>query len=92
METGPERLRVGLRPEGRAPAREGAEIVDDADNVVGQVTSGGFGPTVGGPVAMGYVPTALAKAGTEIGLMVRGRRLAAQVAKTPFVPQRYYRG
>jgi len=92
LRDGVARKRVGLRPEGRAPAREGAEIVDDGDNVVGQVTSGGFGPTVGGPVAMGYVQTALAKAGTDLGLMVRGRRLAAQVAKTPFVPQRYYRG
>jgi len=92
LRDGVQRKRVGLRPEGRAPAREGAEIVDGGDNVVGSVTSGGFGPTVGGPVAMGYVPAALAKAGSEVGLMVRGRRLAAQVAKTPFVPQRYYRG
>ncbi len=86
---GPGRRRVGLRPEGRAPAREGAEIVDQAGAVVGRVTSGGFGPTVDGPVAMGYVPAAMAAEGTALGLVVRGRTLPAKVAKLPFVQQRY---
>jgi aminomethyltransferase len=89
---GPERLRVGLRPEGRAPAREHTPITDDTGATVGEVTSGGFGPTVNGPVAMGYVPAALAVPGTAVSLLVRGKPLAAKVAPLPFVEQRYHRG
>ncbi len=88
---GPPRRRVGLRPEGRAPAREGTEIADPAGEIVGRVTSGGFGPTVGGPVAMGYVTAAHARIGAEVALNVRGRSLPARVAKLPFVPHRYHR-
>ena len=88
---GAARKRVGLRPEGRAPAREGAEIVDGAGATIGHVTSGGFGPTVGGPVAMGYVPTAFAKPETEIGLRVRAKVLAARVRKLPFIAPGYAR-
>ncbi len=88
---GTARRLVGVRPEGRAPAREGTEIRDAAGAVVGRITSGGFGPTVGGPVAMGYVATALAEPGTGLVLMVRGRPLAARVAALPFVPRRYRR-
>ncbi len=84
------RKRVGLALNGRAPAREGAEIVKDGA-VVGAVTSGGFGPTAGRPVAMGYVATEHGAIGTELDLMVRGRALTAHVAEMPFVPQRYYR-
>src|SRR3546814_19153275 len=62
--------RVGIRPEGRAPAREGTEIADMAGRPVGTVTSGGFGPTVGGPVAMGYVKAELAAEGTPVQLIV----------------------
>jgi len=86
---GAKRRLVGLKPEGRAPAREGTEIVDAAGQVVGKVTSGGFGPTVGGPIAMGYVPKALAQPGTSVGLVVRGKTHAAQVASLPFVKKRY---
>ena len=86
---GAKRRLVGLKPEGRAPAREGTDIVDAAGLVVGKVTSGGFGPTVGGPIAMGYVPKALAQPGTPVGLVVRGKTLAAQVASLPFVKKRY---
>lgn len=89
---GPPRLRVGLLPEGRAPAREGAEIQSQDGKVVGAVTSGGFGPTVGGPVAMGYVDTDYAKTGVKLNLMVRGKALPARVADMPFAPHRYYRG
>lgn len=89
---GPGRLRVGLRPEGRAPAREGAEIVDASGAKVGVVTSGGFGPTLNAPVAMGYVDAAHAKTGTPVQLMVRGKPLPAVVADMPFVPHTYYRG
>jgi len=87
---GPSRRRVGIRPDGRAPAREGTEI-SVSDQPVGRVTSGGFGPTVGGPVAMGYVDREHAGVGTELVLTVRGRAEAARVEKLPFVPNRYKR-
>jgi glycine cleavage system T protein (aminomethyltransferase) len=86
------RRRVGLRPEGRAPVREGADLVDATGRNIGRVTSGGFGPSVGGPVAMGYVEKEHAKAGTAVHAMVRGKPLAVTVTKMPFVEQRYYRG
>lgn len=92
LRDGPARLRVGILPEGRAPAREGVEIQDTDGNKIGVVTSGGFGPTVGGPVAMGYVESAFAEAGTPVNLIVRGKPLSAKVAEMPFAPHRYYRG
>lgn len=89
---GVSRKRVGIRAEGRAPVREGAELVDSVGRTVGRVTSGGFGPTIGGPVAMGYVETALAKPESALQAMVRGKPQPVRVAKMPFVQQRYYRG
>lgn len=89
---GVSRKRVGIQPEGRAPAREGTEIMDGESNIIGKITSGGFGPTVGGPVAMGYVPADLASPGTEVFLSVRGKAMPAKVAKMPFVPPGFYRG
>ena len=89
---GPARKRVGLRPEGRAPAREGAEIVDDSGAEVGRVTSGGFGPSVGAPIAMGYVASSAAAPGTSVSLMVRGKPLVARVSPLPFHPHAYHRG
>lgn len=85
--------RVGLRPEGRAPMREGVEIFAEASGgePVGRVTSGGFGPTFGGPVAMGYVSSALASEGTQLFGEVRGKRLPVTVCKLPFVPQGFKR-
>ncbi len=89
---GTESLRVGLLLEGRAPAREGAEIrVPGTEEIIGRVTSGGYGPTLGAPVAMGYVPSGLSETGTKLELVVRGRALPARVAGMPFVAQRYYR-
>lgn len=88
---GPARLRVGIQPEGRAPAREGTEIRDASGALVGLVTSGGFGPTAGGPVAMGYVAAESAAPGTPLTLSVRGKDLAARVVPLPFVPHRYFR-
>tara|TARA_R110002096_G_scaffold190444_8_gene371564 strand:+ start:670 stop:1800 length:1131 start_codon:yes stop_codon:yes gene_type:complete len=88
---GPSKKLVGILPGGRAPAREGAEVADMDGNIIGIVTSGGFGPTMGNPVAMGYVPAAFAADGTDIQLIVRGKALPAKVAKTPFVEQRYKR-
>jgi aminomethyltransferase len=89
---GPARLRVGVLPEGRAPAREGVEIQSPDGRRIGEITSGGFGPTAGGPVAMGYVESAFAATGTPVQLMVRGKALPAKIADMPFVPHRYYRG
>jgi len=83
--------RVGIRPEGRAPAREGAEIADKSGRIIGKITSGGFGPSLNAPVAMGYVESAFAADGTQIDLMVRGRPLPAAVSPMPFVPHNYRR-
>ena len=83
--------RVGMTLDGRLPAREGATI-HIGDNQVGHVTSGGFSPTLGHPVAMGYVEAEHAAHGTVVEIEVRGRRLPATVAPMPFVPHRYYRG
>jgi aminomethyltransferase len=91
LRDGPSRLRVGLLPEGRAPAREGAEIHAGGAGV-GVVTSGGFGPTLNAPLAMGYVSGAHAKTGSSVELMVRGKPLPARVADMPFVPHTYFRG
>ena len=92
LREGPARKRVGIRPEGRAPARDGTEILDGSGAVIGKITSGGFGPTVDGPIAMGYVASAHAALGTSISLMVRGTARPARVVPLPFVPHRYYRG
>jgi aminomethyltransferase len=91
LREGPSRKRVGIKPEGRAPAREGTEIHVADDDPVGKVTSGGFGPSVNGPVAMGYVETKYAATGTAVTLMVRGKAMPARVAAMPFVPHRYVR-
>jgi aminomethyltransferase len=88
---GTAKKRVGIRPEGRAPARDGSEIADKSGRVIGRITSGGFGPSLNAPVAMGYVETAFAADGTEIDLLVRGKALAARVAPMPFVPHGYKR-
>jgi aminomethyltransferase len=89
---GAERIRVGLRPDGRAPAREDTPIVNTAGAKLGRVTSGGFGPSVGGPIAMGYVDRRNAAEGTPLALLVRGTARPARVVRLPFVPLRYYRG
>jgi aminomethyltransferase len=89
---GPARKRVGIRPDGRAPAREGTVILDQAGKEIGRVTSGGFGPTVGAPIAMGYVEAAHATEGSPLSLVVRDVPRPAHVAPLPFVPSRYYRG
>lgn len=88
---GPARRRVGIRPEGRAPAREGTEILSADGQRIGTVTSGGFGPTINGPVAMGYVTGANAAPGTPLQLVVRGKPMPATVVALPFVPHRYVR-
>jgi aminomethyltransferase len=83
--------RVGIRPDGKQPAREGTEIADKQGRIIGRITSGGFGPSLNSPVAMGYVESAFAGDGTEIDLMVRGKAIPARVAPMPFFPHRYKR-
>ena len=88
---GPARKLVGIKPQGRAPARGGVEIHDMAGNIVGKITSGGFGPTVAGPIAMGYVSTKNSDIGTQIQLIIRGKPQPAEVCALPFVTQNYKR-
>jgi len=83
---------VGIKPEGRAPAREHTEIQDLDGNIIGEITSGGFGPSAGGPVAMGYVARKFFKSGTDVQLIVRGKARPAKVVKLPFAPHNYFRG
>jgi len=94
LKEGPSRLRVGILPEGRQPAREGTEVFA-AENgqlrKIGVITSGGFGPSVSGPVAMGYVEAAFAKPETPVTLVVRGKELPARIHALPFAPHRYFR-
>jgi len=92
MRDGVGRKRVGLKPQGKMPVRDGAEIVDDADNVIGVVTSGGFGVSLNSPVAMGYVPTEFSQLGTPLHALVRKKKVPLEVVKLPFVQQNYYRG
>jgi aminomethyltransferase len=88
---GPDRKLVGIRPDGRAPAREGTEILDAGGERIGEVTSGGFGPTVGGPIALGYVAAGHAAPASPLQLSIRGRPHPAKVVALPFVPHRYQR-
>jgi glycine cleavage system T protein (aminomethyltransferase) len=89
---GSARRRVGIRPDGRAPARDHTRVLGPDGAAVGQITSGGFGPSVGGPIAMGYVDPAHAAEGSPLLLVVRDVPRPARVAALPFVPTRYYRG
>jgi aminomethyltransferase len=93
LETGAPRRRVGLKPEGRAPVREGAPLFADSTSSrqIGIVTSGGFGPSVGAPVAMGYLPTPLAADGGTVFAELRGQRLPLRIAPMPFIPNTYKR-
>lgn len=91
LDNGTVRRRVGIRPDGRAPARALVQIMAADGTDAGTVTSGGFGPSVNGPVAMGYVRKDLADDGTRLNLLVRGKPVPATVAPLPFVPHRYQR-
>ncbi len=88
---GPPERRVGLKPEGRQPVRGGTSLVDADGAPAGRVTSGGFGPSVGHPVAMGYVSTPLATPGSRLFAEVRGNRIPVEVHPLPFVPHRYHK-
>ncbi|TXN33115.1 glycine cleavage T C-terminal barrel domain-containing protein, partial [Methylobacterium sp. WL19] len=88
----PASRRVGLLPEGPTPIRGGAALVaEEAGEAIGRVTSGGFSPSLKAPIAMGYVPAALAAPGTRLFAEVRGRRLPVSVVTLPFVPARFKR-
>jgi aminomethyltransferase len=90
LQDGPARLRAGLRPDGRAPMRDGTALFDDGGQI-GTIASGGFGPSVQAPIAMAYLPTALAVPGTQLSGDVRGKRLPVTVAALPFHPTSYKR-
>lgn len=90
--SGTQQVRVGIKPQGKAPVREGVTLHDADGAQVGVVTSGGFGPTFEGPIAMGYVDTAHAKTDTTIYANVRGQQLPCTVSALPFVPTRYKKG
>ena len=81
--------RVGLKPEGKAPIREKTELFDKDGKKAGVVTSGGFGPTFDGPVAMGYVNADYAKIGTKLNAMLRGEPRPCEVVALPFVKHNY---
>ncbi|HVM21686.1 MAG TPA: glycine cleavage system aminomethyltransferase GcvT [Sphingomicrobium sp.] len=91
LENGPAQKRVGFDVDGRQPVREGALVLDGEGNEVGRITSGGFSPSLQRPIAMGYVATPLAEAGTALKLEQRGKLFDARVAPMPFVPHRYHR-
>jgi len=89
LKEGTSRTRVGIQPLSKAPARAHTEIQDVDGHKIGEITSGGFGPSVNAPVAMGYVDSRFAANGTKVNLMVRGQALPAEVAPLPFAPHRY---
>ena len=91
IRSGAPKKRVGIKPLGKAPARAHTEVQDGNGKRIGEITSGGFGPSFNGPVAMGYVDTAYAKAGTPVSLIVRGQVLPAEIVTLPFVPRRYFK-
>ncbi|MDP9424167.1 MAG: glycine cleavage system aminomethyltransferase GcvT [Pseudomonadota bacterium] len=91
LENGAAQKRVGLLVEGRQPVREGALVLDAEGNEIGRITSGGHSPSLGRPIAMGYVATALAEPGTALTLEQRGKLFQATVTPMPFVPHRYHR-
>jgi glycine cleavage system T protein (aminomethyltransferase) len=91
LQHGLQKKRVGLQAEGRALVRDGCEIINDKDAVVGQVTSGGFGPSVGQPIAMAYIQIDEAYLGNKLFTLLRNRRVSLSICSLPFVPHRYHR-
>ncbi len=91
LQAAPSRQRIGILPLGRAPVREGVELFNQNNEPVGNITSGGFGPTVGAPIAMGYVTNDYTTIDAQLVAQVRGRNLDVKVVNLPFVPHRFYR-
>jgi aminomethyltransferase len=88
---GVSRNRVGIAPVGRAPARDHTEIIDGNGERIGEITSGGYGPSVAGPIAMGYIKSEFSDQGTAVNLRVRGKAIPAKVTALPFVEHRYFK-
>ena len=91
LENGAKYGRVGVEPDGRAPARNGTEIINQDEKKIGKVTSGGFGPSVGHPIAMGYVEEVFGNIGDRVFLLVRGKLLPARIVQLPFVALNYHK-
>jgi aminomethyltransferase len=91
LNAGPANCRVGLQPQGRAPVREPSELLDAQGEVVGKVSSGGFSPSLGCPISIGYLPASLATPGTQVDALVRGKKVPVNVVELPFVAHRYAR-
>jgi len=91
LESGPSRLRVGLKLEGRAAARPHMQVLDADGGTIGEITSGAFTPSAAAAIAMAYVPAAFAKSGTDLAVEIRGSPVKARVASLPFVPHRIHR-
>ena len=89
---GVSRKRVGIKPEGKAPARAHTKILDDRGREIGEITSGGFSPILEAPISMGYVEKEFSKVETKVSLAIRGKELPAEVVKMPFVPHNYHKG
>lgn len=92
MHDGCERVRVGLKVDGKRPVREGQTILNGNGEAIGVITSGGFGPSVGAPIAMGFVPPSYKSVGTELAVDVRGTAVSVQVVSLPMTPPGYHRG
>ncbi|MDC3010580.1 glycine cleavage system protein T, partial [bacterium] len=92
MQNGASQIRVGIKPEGRLIAREKTKIFDDTDTQIGEITSGTFGPSVNGPIAMGYIDKEFSKIDTKILLEVRGKKYSAYVCELPFYKKNYVKG
>ena len=89
---GAKKIRVGIKPEGRLIAREKTKIYNESEQVIGEVTSGTFGPSVNGPIAMGFVNQEFSKNETKILLEVRGKKYPANICKLPFYKKSYVKG
>ena len=92
IKNGTKQIRVGIKPEGRLIAREKTQIYDEADTLIGEITSGTFGPSVNGPVAIGYVQKEYSKKDTKVFLKVRGKKYSANISKLPFYKKNYVKG
>ena len=92
LNDGVTKIRVGIKPEGRIIAREKTKIFNQSDVHIGEITSGTFGPSVNGPVAMGYVENEFSKKNTKVFLEVRGKKYAASICSLPFYKKSYVKG
>ena len=92
LENGVERKLVGIKPMGKLPAREGTQIFDKNEKTIGEITSGGYSPSLQGPIAMGYINSDILKSNCEVLLNVRGNLIPAEITSLPFVEHKYFRG